>query len=149
MTAPRAVSEPVVMRRVFQASRSRVFAAWTTPELLARWFGPSSVTILDAHVDLREGGDYRISMRHADGEHVVLAGTFTSVRAPESLIYTWKIEDDVEPETRVSIEFIERGDDTEIFLTHDGFVNDDWRAAHARGWNVSFERFQSVVAALQ
>ena len=44
------------IRRTFQASPDRLFAAWTTPEELKRWHAPGQLTVAVADVDLRMGG---------------------------------------------------------------------------------------------
>src|SRR5262249_47241843 len=52
----RVVSEPLIVRRVIRAPVERVFAAWTEPAHLVRWWGPAPVVCCGAEVDLRVGG---------------------------------------------------------------------------------------------
>ena len=51
----------LTLTRIIPAPREEVFAAWTDPELLKEWWGPGPVTCPEAHVDLREGGAYRLA----------------------------------------------------------------------------------------
>ena len=84
------------LRRVIKASRDKVFAAWTRPELLVQWWGPGPVTCPEAQIDLREGGEYRLANLETDGSITWISGRFELVRAPEELAYTWT---DVDPES--------------------------------------------------
>lgn len=49
----------VVITRVFDAPRNLVFAAWTSVEHLARWFGPKHFTVPSCETDPRPGGVFR------------------------------------------------------------------------------------------
>jgi len=53
----------MVIERVFRASPAQVYAAWTDPEALPRWFGPSGYTCETHVMDLRVGGEWRFTMR--------------------------------------------------------------------------------------
>lgn len=65
----------VTLRRTFAAPRERVFEVWTEPEHLFRWWGPPGTAMLEAKVDLRPGGSYRLTMRKLpDGEPFYLLG---------------------------------------------------------------------------
>ena len=73
------------------APREKVFAAWTTPDLLVQWWGPGAVTGPEAQIDLRVGGAYRMVNREVDGSVIWISGHFEGVRVPEELAYTWVI----------------------------------------------------------
>ena len=45
----------IVITRVFDAPRTRVFEAWTTAEQVARWWDPSRVPLAMCEIDLRPG----------------------------------------------------------------------------------------------
>ena len=45
----------LVVERIFNAPRERVFAAWTDPEMLVRWWGPEGHHIPESTIDVREG----------------------------------------------------------------------------------------------
>ncbi len=64
----------IVTERVFQAPRERVWAAFTEPDLISRWWGlRSSVTIIDRQ-DLRAGGGWRFVQRNEDGSETAFRG---------------------------------------------------------------------------
>ena len=75
MPANAAVSAPVkpslTLKRRLNASPEKVFAAWTKPETLARWFGPRECTSLEARLDLRVGGRYHVTMIVPGDQHDV------------------------------------------------------------------------------
>jgi len=125
----------------FAAPRDRVFDAFTNTDVLKRWWaaGETWETPL-AEVDAREGGAYRLSMKTDEGEVHTVFGTFSEVRRPERLAYTWSWEDGPGPamagsqNSLVEIEFFEDGDGTLVTLTHSGFATPEIRDMHAHGW---------------
>jgi uncharacterized protein YndB with AHSA1/START domain len=80
----------IVVRRVFDAPRERVWRAWTTPAELARWWGkrgwstpPESVTM-----DVRPGGRLALlSVSDEDGREMELDVTYHEVVPPERLSF--------------------------------------------------------------
>lgn len=57
----------IVTSREIDASRERVYRAWTTPELLARWWGPKGFTNTFHQCDMNPGGEWRYTMHGPDG----------------------------------------------------------------------------------
>lgn len=134
------------VRRTFQASRERVFRAWTTPEEMKRWKAPGNMTAPVVEVDLRVGGRYRVHMRTPDGTEMRVAGVYRAVDPPGKLVYTWRWETSPEEaETLVTVEFIERGRATEVVLTHERFESDDARLQHQEGWVACFDKLANVL----
>ncbi len=90
--------------RDFAAPRQRVFAAWTDPDLVARWLGPRDLELRIEEWDPRTGGRWRYSNRRG-GEHVAsFYGSFHEVRPPERIVqtFTWTdLPDAVSLETAV------------------------------------------------
>ncbi|MCB0220484.1 MAG: SRPBCC domain-containing protein [Chrysiogenetes bacterium] len=130
-------SPPLEVRRVIEAPRERVFAAWTRPEDLRRWWGVTAEhTTPLAELDLRVGGRYRLTMRAADGTDHTVAGTYEEISAPGRIVYTWQWESEERfPQTRVTAEFAEKAPGyTEIVLTHEGLPDEESRAQHRHGW---------------
>lgn len=135
------ISSPVelVTRRVFHAPIEKVFHAWTDPEALDAWFAPSEEFTVQAAVDLRIGGAYRVIMRHANGRTHVAAGTYREIQAPTKLVFTWQWESAGEgnpqlEDTLVTIEFRGLGEKTEVILTHEMLPSMEERDKHEHGW---------------
>src|SRR4051812_35640591 len=57
----------LVLSRVFDAPRRVLFAAWTTPEQVAAWWGPLGYVTTHCEMDIRPGGSFRVCMRSPDG----------------------------------------------------------------------------------
>lgn len=52
----------IVLTKVFNHPRHKVFAAWTDPDALAQWYGPTGVKIENHEADIREGGIWSFDM---------------------------------------------------------------------------------------
>ena len=135
--------------RTFAAPRERVFRAWTEPEQLKRWWGPPGYGTPVAEVDLRVGGRYRFGMRHLpDGEIFYLSGTYREVTPPARLVYTWRWEGEPDgQESRVTVEFNDRGASTDVVVLHEMFASRDERDKHEQGWTGCLERLVETLAA--
>jgi uncharacterized protein YndB with AHSA1/START domain len=124
------------IRRVFDVPVAAVYAAWTQPEEIAHWMGPSDdYGPAQATVDLRVGGRYRIVMAAPGGETHRVGGVFREVVPGRRLVYTWAWESTPERESEVTVEFRPSPDGCEIVLTHRRFFDSDARDRHAQGWN--------------
>lgn len=122
------------VRRTIRAPQQRVFAAWTTAEELKRWHAPGPLTVSLAEVDLRVGGRFRIHMREPDGKEHRVSGVHQLVDPPNKLVYSWGWDGDhVVKESTVTIEFLKRGDATEVVITH-AIAGATERANHEKGW---------------
>ena len=122
------------IRRTLPASRQRVFAAWTTPALLMKWWGPEGIECPGAEVDLRVGGNYRIGNRTEDGEELWIEGTFEEVEAPALLVYTWSMDPAEPAKERVRVSFIDKGEETEVVIVHEHLSSQSIHDEHRAGW---------------
>jgi uncharacterized protein YndB with AHSA1/START domain len=126
----------------FEAPREKVFAAWTSPETLKRWWCPAGWFPVAIEVDLAEGGRYAFSMQRKGGTQVITAhGCFLTVKVPSQLVYTW-IWDGAFPEmpiTYVTVDFREVAGGTEMDLRQDD-LSLRVCAKHLRGWMDAFGR---------
>lgn len=57
-----ALDREVVIAKVYDQPRDKVFAAWMDPEALEAWFGPEGLAIESHEADIREGGVWRFDM---------------------------------------------------------------------------------------
>lgn len=140
MNKPPAITEQaasavsLTVRRTIRASSERLFDAWTRPEQLKQWWGPASVECVDAEVDLRVGGRYRIANQFPDGKVLWIAGEFESIERPKRLVYTWRLESVEGPPERVTVTFEEHGPETEVVVTHERIATETARDRHEQGW---------------
>jgi uncharacterized protein YndB with AHSA1/START domain len=124
----------LVVRKTIRAKAAHLFAAWTTPAQLKQWWGPQGVQCIEAEVDLRLGGRYRIANRLPDGKIVWITGEYEVIEAPRKLVYTWRVEPDTENSERVTVEFAESGEETNVVVTHERISSEDLRKRHEQGW---------------
>src|SRR5712691_4337552 len=88
--APHAAARELVITRVFDAPRARVFKAWTDPAQAKQWMGPRGFTATHLEGDLRSGGAWRICLRRDDdGEELWQSGVYREVVEPERLVFTF------------------------------------------------------------
>ncbi len=126
----------LVVRRIVRASRERVFAAWTEPRHLLKWWAPQHVQCIDPAVDLRVGGAYRIGNQLPDGSVLWIAGAYEEVSPPEKLIFSWRVEGRETSPQRVIVELSERNDgrETEVVVTHQRIPDQATYDDHNAGW---------------
>ena len=124
----------LVVRRTIRARPEALFAAWTDPQQLQRWWGPPGVTCTAAEIDLRVGGSYRIANRMPDGSTLWIAGEFEVIEPPNRLIYTWRLEIPEAGIERVCVSFLPRDSATEVIVTHERIANPAARTRHESGW---------------
>lgn len=129
------------LTRVFNAPREKVWRAWTDPEEMKHWFGPKGYTTPRIEMDFRPGGHYRIAMQPPEGEVFYLNGVFQEIRPPERLAYTFQWEKGTwdYPETLVTVEFRDRGAQTELVLTQERFPEEKMRDDHGGGWTSTLD----------
>lgn len=124
----------LVVRRTIHATPEQLFEAWTQPKHLKRWWGPRPVTCLDAEIDLRVGGAYRIGNQFPDGRILWIFGEFEVVDPPRKLVYTWRVDAQSPASERVAVKFQPQGDATEVIVVHEKISNLATRNRHQRGW---------------
>ena len=134
--------DPLVLRleRLLDAPPERIFAAWTDPGLLRRWWAAEpDWTSPEATTDVRVGGRYRLSMQDTTGAVRSVAGEYLEVDPPRRLVYTWTWEshDDApagDEVTVVTVDFLPEGSATRVVLEQRGFSGEADRDRHDHGW---------------
>ena len=124
----------LIVRRLVRASPERIFEAWTDAEHLKQWWGPKSVECVEAVVDLRVGGRYRIANRLPGGQILWISGEFEVIERPHRLVYTWHVGSDEVPAERVTVTFEARGKETEVIVAHERIPTEAMRDMHEQGW---------------
>jgi uncharacterized protein YndB with AHSA1/START domain len=132
---PGALAATLVVRRRINATPEKLFAAWTQPEQLMRWWGPQGVACTAAEIDLRVGGTYRIANQFPDGTVIWIAGVFEVIEPPRRLTYTWRLESQSGLVERVTVCFEGLGASTEVVITHERIANETARTSHEQGWD--------------
>ena len=144
-----AADRELVVTRTFDAPRALVFAAWTNPEHLVRWWGPKGFTTPSCAMEVRPGGGFRTVMRSPEGTVHRLRGRYREVVPPERLVFTFAWEDEAgRPghETLVTVTLAEAGGKTRLTLHQAVFERVESRSSHHEGWRECLDRLAAFLA---
>ena len=136
----------LTLRRWLNASPARVYAAWTDPRQLARWWGPG--TPEDMHVvdlDVRVGGSFHVGFSYAGERHDV-HGTYKEVVPGERLVFSLHLGSTPERVSQVTVLVRPDGEGCMLTLIHEQFVDEAARLGHTRGWTASLNRLEALFA---
>ena len=78
----------LVLERVVDVPRELVWAAWTEPEHIKKWFTPAPWTTIDCEIDLQPGGIFRTVMRSPEGQEFPNVGCYLEIVPNEKLVWT-------------------------------------------------------------
>ncbi len=134
-------ANPLRIERTFQAPAERVFDAWTSEEVIRRWWqAEHHWETSEAEVDLRVGGVVRVVMRDpsTDVEYGG-GGRYTEIDPPSRLAFTWIWDGDTR-RTLIEIDFEETGGATTVRFVHRGLWDEEAVRAHERGWGTILDR---------
>jgi uncharacterized protein YndB with AHSA1/START domain len=152
-TTERTSDRELVVTRTFNGPAHLVFKAWTTPELLMRWWAPESfgINLVACEVDARTGGRYRFAFDvPGQREPVAFVGRYLEVTPPKRLVWTNEETDDGSVTTAT---FEERDGKTHLVLSDLYPTKDALDAALASestgGWSEQFEQLDVVLASAE
>jgi uncharacterized protein YndB with AHSA1/START domain len=77
----------IVITRVLDAPRERVFKAWTDSGHFVRWWGPNGFTTPACRMDVRPGGVLHYCMRSPEGRDFWGKGIYREIVEPERIVY--------------------------------------------------------------
>ncbi|HKM62175.1 MAG TPA: SRPBCC domain-containing protein [Acidisphaera sp.] len=137
-----------LVRRI-KAKPARVYAAWTQPEQMVRWWGPDAGPVLSAEADPCPGGRFRVVFLTLDGEQHDCRGVYREVEPERRLVFTWHWVTTPERESLVTVELRPAADGTELTLTHAQFHDEAVRDAHRAGWIGTLDKLAALFADAQ
>ena len=137
----------LTLKRRLNASPEKVYAAWTNPQQIARWFGPSSVKAGtgQASIDARIGGRFRISFS-TDDEYYQVGGVYREVVPNQRLVFSWAWHSTPERESLVTVTLKPDGDGTLLTLHHEQLFDQAARDAHEHGWIGTLDKLEKHLA---
>jgi len=130
------------LHHVYNASKDKVFLAWTKEEQLKQWWGLTGFTTTIGRMDVSVGGEYLFRMQAPNGKVHTLTGRYIEILPYDKLSFTWKwlTDGDDAEETLVTIDFIEEdADKTELVITHTDFSTMKEAKKHNNSWVNSLE----------
>lgn len=144
-TAQEARPSLTIKRRI-KASPAQVFAAWTNPEKMKQWWGPTGMTAFLAEVDARPGGRFRVAMKAkaADAEVHDVSGIYKEFVPNEKLVMSWAWITTPERESQLTIMIKADGDGTILTLLHEMFADEKARDDHIGGWNEALDKLEAA-----
>jgi uncharacterized protein YndB with AHSA1/START domain len=147
VTVAEEAARVIRIERTFDAPAEDVFDAWTSEEVIRRWFRPmEGWREADAEVDLRVGGKVRVVMRTPDGEPVGAGGEYTLIERPHRLAFTWTFEDDPSNQQMIELEFTERDGATTVMFVNSEISEAARRDSQYEGWSTCFDEMARVLA---
>jgi uncharacterized protein YndB with AHSA1/START domain len=145
--------ESIVMTRVFDAPRSRVFEAWTRAEHLGNWYAPRGFTISDCAADPRPGGVFRMRWRAPWGGTYSVRGEYREVRSPERVVIACTLEDEQGAsclEELIEVNLEQSGSRTRLLLNSSargkGVQAPRMLAGLQKGWTQTVDRLGVLLA---
>ena len=126
----------LTLKRRLKATPAQVFAAWTDPEKIVRWFGPAETIAgsVRAQMDVRAGGKYQMNFKTEDGEAHQVGGVYREVVPNSRLQFTWAWHSTPERESLVTVTMASDGaTGCIITLLHEQFFDQAAADGHKRG----------------
>lgn len=138
----------LTIERTFAAPAQRVFDAFTSEEVMRRWWhAGADWETPEARVDLRIGGELRVVMGDPkDGSWYGGGGVYTEIEPPTRLAFTWTWDDDDDHvEQLIVIDFEETDGATRVRFSHQNLWNADAVRSHRGGWNAALDNLEREV----
>ncbi|MBI2385880.1 MAG: SRPBCC domain-containing protein [Elusimicrobia bacterium] len=153
-----AKAEPrLVLKRLIDAPRERVFKAWIDPVEFAKWWGPHGFTAPVVELDARPGGKIVVYMQGPKGspweKPYPMGGEFREVSPFDRIVFTASItgaDGVLVHENLNEVTFADKGGKTELVLkvtvlkTTPGFAKS--LAGMEQGWTQSLEKLDALFA---
>jgi uncharacterized protein YndB with AHSA1/START domain len=133
--------QSLTFERRLNAAPAKVYAAWTDPEKIIRWFGRADAKpgSFQAEIDARIGGRYRVSFT-TDDEYYEVGGLYREV------VFSWAWHSTPERESLVTVSLKPDGDGTLLTLTHEQLFDQAARDGHERGWLGALDKLEKFIA---
>jgi uncharacterized protein YndB with AHSA1/START domain len=129
----------LTVNHTYPAAREKVFNAWVNPEELKKWWGPEGYHTTIEEMEVEVNGKYKYLMHPPNGEARILTGTYLEIIPFEKLVFTWKWDNDDFPTTKVTIDFLEKDQLTEVNVTHSNLPSEEAAKGHNDGWTSSLQ----------
>lgn len=146
----------LVLTRLMDAPRAKLWRCWTEPELLKKWFTPPPFTVPHAEMDVRSGGNSLVTMRGPDGKDIPIPGMYLEVIKHEKLVFTDAYVGDWRPSAKpfmtAIITFADEGNKTRYTATARHWSMED-REAHEKmgfhtGWGIAADQLEALAKTL-
>lgn len=142
----------ILITREFNAPRHLIYKAYTTPELIKRWWSANYGEVTVADVDLRVGGRWRWVMVTAGGEEVAFHGEYRELVPDERIVCTEVFEGMPEGEALNTLTLTERDGRTTltVLVQHQSKAHRDAHISSGMetGLQVAYDLLEEVAIGL-
>jgi len=150
----------LVIEKIFDAEIEKVWKAFTTSEILGKWWSPEGMSSSYISVDLKEGGKFRFCFKGSDGKEFWGLGIYKKIEKPKNLSYLDTFSDSdgnpVPPshfgmpgdeiiESLVEIAFSKDGNKTHMKISMDNYYDDSMTKDMIKGWNSMFDKLTKIL----
>lgn len=138
----------VKVNHFFSSPREKVFNAWINNDEIKNWFLPADgYSVSFAEVNPRKNTRFRISMKDADGNQHLFGGVLHKFVFPEKLGFTWAKNGGGTQQQKsvVTVEFKEKGGQTEVLLIHENFMKLEIMESYAKKWNYILDQLDKYL----
>jgi uncharacterized protein YndB with AHSA1/START domain len=144
--------DQILITREFDAPRHLVYQAWTTPELVKRWFGGSHGEVSSVEMDLRVGGKWRYVVSACGGPESAFHGEYREIVANERIVSTEVYEGAPDAEAVNTLTLTEHDGRTTmtVLIQHQSRANRDavLEAGMETGMNAALDKLEELARSL-
>jgi uncharacterized protein YndB with AHSA1/START domain len=144
--------DQILITREFDAPRHLVYRAWTTPELVRRWFGGNHGEVTSTEIDLRVGGTWRYVMGGGDGPEFGFHGEYRELVPDQRIVSTEVYEGAPDAESVNTMTLTEHDGRTTmtVLIQHQSRANRDavLEAGMETGMNAALDKLEELARSL-
>jgi uncharacterized protein YndB with AHSA1/START domain len=147
----------LVLERILDAPRDKLYRCWTEPELMVRWFTPAPWSTASAETDVRAGGSNLVVMRDPDGNEYPNRGVYLEVVPNEKIVFTDAFTEAWVPSEKPFftgiITFEDAGNGRTRYVARARHWTEADRKAHEEmgfhsGWNAAADQLEALAKTL-
>lgn len=137
----------ITLHRIFNTTPDRAYRAFVTPEALVKWNPPFGFTAAIEHMDVREGGSFKMSFTNfGTGSSHSFGGKYLEVKPGEKLVFTDEFDDPNMPGTmKQTVTFKKVLNGTEIKIVQEGIPDAIPAEFCYAGWQESLIMLEQLV----
>ena len=144
--------DQLLITREFDAPKELVYRAWTSPDLVKRWYGGNHGEVTSAEIDLRVGGQWRYVTSGGEGRDVAFHGEYREIVPNERIVSTEIYEGAPDAESLNTLTLTEHDQRTTmtVLVQHQSQANRDavLEAGLESGMNAALDKLEQVARSL-
>lgn len=143
INADEAINREIISSRVFNTTADQIFAAWTDPKRLAKWWGPNGFSNTFHEFDLKPGGHWKFTMHGPNGIDYRNESVFVELEPTRIILdhVSW-------PKFRLIATFDQTGTQTKLNFRQVFNSVDDYQKVKAIAVPANEENFDRLEAVL-